>query len=251
VAASGAGAAPFGRGLETRCPARAVTTRDNCVRLSARAIGDCVSKDVELQCRCGQVHGWLRDVSPSRVNRPLCYCDDCQAFLHYLGRADLLDEHGGTDVVQVAPSSVTFDHGEECIVAVRLTSKGMHRWYATCCKTPLGNTLTPAVPFIGMPLEVLRGAPTASDRDQTFGKVRAAIMGKFAVGGPPKGSTGFPIGMIAHVARLLLGWKLGGRAWPHPFFRKGTAAPIYPVTILEAGEREALRAKCGPNPTER
>ena len=212
---------------------------------------DCMSKDVELQCRCGRVHGWLRDVSPSRVNRTICYCDDCQAFLHYLGRADLLDEHGGTDVVQVAPNSVTFDHGEECIVAVRLTPKGMHRWYVSCCKTPLGNTLTPAVPFIGMPPEVFRGAATATDRDQAFGKVRGAIMGKFAVGGPPKGATGFPIGIIVHAARLLLSWKLGGRAWPHPFFRKGTAAPTYPVMILEASERKALRAKCGPNPTDR
>jgi hypothetical protein len=207
-----------------------------------------MSNDVELGCRCGQVHGRLCGASPDSVNRCICYCDDCQAFLHYLGRAELLDEHAGTDIVQVAPNSVSFDRGLERIVAMRLTGKGMFRWYASCCKTPLGNTVTPAIPFIGMAPEVFRGALGAADRDAIFGKVRAGTMGKFAVGGAPKGSTGIPFGMIAHVAPLLLGWKFSGRAWPHPFFDKATRSPRYPVTTITPEEREALRSKCGPSP---
>ncbi|WP_437296539.1 hypothetical protein [Sorangium sp. So ce426] len=39
--------------------------------------------------------------------------------MHHLDRADLLDEHGGSDIVQVAPSAISFDRGSELIAAVR------------------------------------------------------------------------------------------------------------------------------------
>jgi hypothetical protein len=81
--------------------------------------------DAELQCRCGEVRGRLTGASPRTVNRMVCYCDDCQAFLHHLGRADLLDAHGGTDVVQVAPSSLSFQQGTARIACLRLTARGL------------------------------------------------------------------------------------------------------------------------------
>jgi hypothetical protein len=206
-------------------------------------------QDVELGCRCGQVHGWVRGVSSGTVNRGICYCADCQAFLHYLGRADLLDAHGGTDIVQVAPATVSFDRGEERIVGIRLSPKGLFRWFASCCKTPLGNTMKPSVPFIGMAPEVFRGAPDARRRDEVFGAVRGAMFGQYATGGAPEGSTRVNWGMLAHVVRLVLGWKLRGTTWPHPFFERATRAPSHPVTTLSRDEREALRAHCGPNPS--
>lgn len=139
-----------------------------------------MSTDVELACRCGEVHGVLRHASRASLNRTVCYCDDCQAFLHRLGRANLLDEHGGTEVVQVAPSDVTFDDGAERITGLRLSPSGMYRWYASCCNTPLGNTLAPAVPFIGIPVGLLRGTPDAARRDEVLGPVRARVQAKFA-----------------------------------------------------------------------
>src|SRR5262252_7536621 len=103
---------------------------------------DRVMQTAELECRCGKVKGRVTGASPEAANRVVCYCDDCQAFLHYLGRADLLDPHGGSDIVQVAPSSLSFERGSEQVVGMRLSPKGMYRWYAACCKTPLGNTVT-------------------------------------------------------------------------------------------------------------
>jgi hypothetical protein len=44
------------------------------------------------------------------------------------------------------------------------------------------------------------------------------------------------------------GWRLRGRTWPHPFFKRETHEPIYPLTVLSSGEREALRPLCGPRP---
>ncbi|HEU4405445.1 MAG TPA: DUF6151 family protein [Polyangiaceae bacterium] len=208
-----------------------------------------MSEDVALGCRCGQIRGRLRGASPRAVNRAVCYCDDCQAFLHHLGRADLLDEHGGTDVVQVAPAAVTFDEGVSHIVGLRLSPRGLYRWYADCCKTPLGNTLRPKVPFIGIGTELFRGAPDARRRDAIFGPPRGRIMGKYAVGGAPEGSTKLNVGLLANTAKCILLWKLGGKAWPHPYFDRATGEPSRPVKTLSRAERDALRPLCGPHPT--
>ncbi len=200
--------------------------------------------DVEIECRCGKVQGWLRDASPRTVNHVVCYCDDCQAYAHHLGRADLLDAHGGTELVQAAPRAVSFDRGTENVKGVHLRPKGLFRWYASCCSTPLGNTATPSVPFVGIPCGVLRGLDAPAARETTFGR-SWGLLGKFAIGEPPAGSTKPNLRGFAKVARLVLGWKLRGKAWPHPFFERSGAAR-YAMTTLSRAERDALQPLCGP-----
>jgi hypothetical protein len=194
--------------------------------------------DVEVSCKCGKVHGVVRDASPSAANRVICYCDDCQAFAHHIGRSDLLDDHGGSDIVQIAPGSLAFDRGIEHIAGVRLNPKGLYRYYASCCKTPLGNTMTPSIPFIGIVHEALR-APL----DETFGPIRARLQAQYAKGEPPGSVKTVNLPFMARTLRLILGWKLRGRAWPHPFFDKTTRAPIRSLPVLSASERDALRAR--------
>jgi hypothetical protein len=201
-----------------------------------------MNRDAKLHCRCGEVQGHVKDASPRTVNRIVCYCDDCQAFLHHLGRADLLDARGGTNIVQVAPASLTFERGAERIAGLRLTPKGIYRWYASCCKTPLGNTLSPAIPFVGIVAQAFENP------DDAFGEPIGAILGKFAVGTPPAGSTKLNPRLLARALRMVIGWRLRGRAWPHPFFDRATRAPSHPLTILSRDEREALRPRCGPRP---
>src|SRR5262249_36553342 len=191
---------------------------------------------IELRCRCGEVRGTLRDLSPHTVNRVTCYCDDCQAFAHQLGRADLLDAKGGSDIVQMAPAALSFTHGQQHIVGLRLKPNGLYRWYAKCCNTPVGNTLTPTIPFVG----VIARTFDESRRDDVIGAPSGAIFGKFAVGGPPKGSTGVNLPLFFGAIGKLLGWQFGGRTWPHPFFSRETSAPLYAVTVLSKEQREAL-----------
>ena len=205
-----------------------------------------MTQDVALRCRCGEVHGRVTNAAPSTVNRVVCYCDDCQAFAHHLHRADLLDAHGGTDVVQVAPAALAFDRGTERIVGLRLTPNALYRWYASCCGTPLGNTVSPAIPFVGIVARAFEDGGGVPDR--VFGKPIGAIFGKFAVGTPPEGSTGRNLRLYARAIRMVIGWRLIGRSRPHPFFERGIAAPRYPLTTLAAAEREALRPLCGPRP---
>ncbi|WP_394825802.1 DUF6151 family protein [Pendulispora albinea] len=205
-----------------------------------------MSRDVELRCRCGEIRGHVANAAPRTVNRVVCYCDDCQAFLHYLGRADLFDAQGGTDIVQVAPASLVFERGAERIEGVRLTAKGLYRWYAGCCKTPVGNTLGPAIPFVGLVAQTFEGGSAAAD--DIVGKPIGAILGKFAIGTPPAGSTSLNVRLIARTAKLLIGWRLGGQTWPHPFFDRATRTPLRPAKVLTIAERDALRPLCGPHP---
>jgi hypothetical protein len=203
-----------------------------------------MGEQIELRCRCGEVRGMATNLSPRTSNRVVCYCDDCQAFAHQIGRADLLDPQGGSDIVQLAPAAVSFTQGQHRIVGLRLKPNGLYRWYASCCNTPVGNTLTPRIPFVGL------HAP-AFDKprwDKAVGGPSGAIFGKYAVGEPPPGSTGANVPLVLQVIRRLLGWWLGRRNWPHPFFSRETGAPLYAVTVLTKEQRETLRAKCGPRP---
>ncbi len=207
-----------------------------------------MSRDLELECRCGQVHGWVRDVASDTVNRAICYCDDCQAFAHYLGRADLLDPHGGSDLTGLATSTVQFDRGTENIEAMRLSPRGPLRYYASCCKTPLGNTGT-RFPFaVGLVYEAIRDARDPKQRDELLGPVQGTVYGKYAVGGRPPGFKAFDPPFIGRAILRMLRWKLRGRAGSHPYLELDGRTPKYPVKTITRGERQTLLTKCGPYP---
>jgi len=200
---------------------------------------------IEVRCRCGQVRGILTGASPRTVNRVVCYCDDCQAYAHQLGRADLLDAKGGSDIVQVAPAALSFTKGQDRIVGLRLTPKGLYRWHTTCYNTPVGNTMGPGVPFVGIPVQSF----DTPRPDDVVGAPMGAILGKYAVGEAPAGSTGLNLSLFLRAIGRVIGWRLGGKTWPHPFFARATRTPIYPLTVISQERREALRAFCGPHPT--
>ena len=144
-----------------------------------------VMTDIPIQCECGAVRGVVRDMAPSNTNRAICHCDDCQAFVHYLGRADeVLDEHGGTEVFQVAPGNVEFTAGAEHLACLRLTETGPYRWYTDCCRTPIANT--PAnwrISFAGLLARCLNPGPEGS-LDAAAGPPGMRIFTQFATGDP-------------------------------------------------------------------
>jgi hypothetical protein len=198
--------------------------------------------DLPLRCRCGTVRGVARDASPSNVNHCFCYCDDCQAFPHFLDRADdVLDAHGGTEITQMSQASIAFTAGADKIAAMRLTPKGMIRWYAACCRTPIGNTMaTTAMPFVGV-IHAFIEAPSAA-----LGPIRGRAWAKSAKGGRaavPK--DGMPdVFMVARVLAKMLRWRLRGDHKRSPFFDAATGKPIVEPRVLAESEREDLRRRC-------
>jgi hypothetical protein len=185
------------------------------------------------------VQGVVADASPKTINRVVCYCDDCQAFARFLERDYLMDDHGGSDVIQVAPSRLRFTQGADKLRSMRLSEKGLFRWYTDCCKTPAGNMLYSArCPFSGIHrrMFVLEG----NALDAAVGTSLGGMNGKYAIGGcPPGADESASLGVMLRCFGWLLGNAIRGRHKPSPFWTtdgKPTAAP----RILSLEERTKL-----------
>jgi hypothetical protein len=197
-----------------------------------------VTADLPLRCRCGAFRGVVRAIAPGRVNRVVCYCDDCQTFAHALGRADVLDPHGGSDIVQTSPARVEITAGADQLACLRLRAGGIARWHTRCCRTPIGNTLATArVPFIGLIragcLDADRNGPT----EQAVGPVRGRIHARFARGDRKTldAHDRVPLSMMAGLVRVILPARLRGDQRRSPFFRPTGEIAVTP-RVLGADE---------------
>lgn len=118
--------------------------------VAGAATGDAASVDVALSCRCGAMRGTLQ-AGPGLGLHVVCSCDDCRAYARALGRDDVLDDNGGTDIWQAPPARVRITAGREHLRCLRLSDQGLLRFHAGCCSTPIANTMASAkVPFAGV-----------------------------------------------------------------------------------------------------
>jgi hypothetical protein len=172
----------------------------------------------------------------------VCHCDDCQAFALFLGQEGVLDARGGTDIYQMPPADLRVAEGAQELRCVRLSEKGMFRWYTACCRTPVGNTVGPRMPFVGVVHRFMDHAADGRSRDQVLGPA-ASIQGRFAVGGlPAHAHSTAPIGLIVRTVILLLRWRIAGKQTPSPFFDAQTRRPRVEPEVLTPAERERLQA---------
>jgi hypothetical protein len=199
-----------------------------------------------LQCQCGTLKGVV--AVPQNANRCVCYCRDCQAFAYFLGRADdVLDEQGGSEIIQILPKNLTFTQGREVLACVRLTEKGLVRWYAACCNTPIGNTLaTPKVSFIGLVHNCLdQGGPPLED---SFGPVRAWVNMSGARGDPKPKVAGQGRAVWWFITRVLRA-RLNGDYRRTPLFHADTGRLVVTPRVLSSTEHvgvmKAVQAAAG------
>jgi hypothetical protein len=190
-----------------------------------------------LQCLCGTVKGFVHD--PQRANRAVCYCNDCQAFAHFLGKSrEILDARGGTEVIQVLPRNVTFIQGTGALACMRLTTKGLLRWYAGCCNTPIGNTLDNfKISFIGLVHTCLETSDMPMQ--DSFGPVRAWVNTKGAKGNPKPKAAGMGttiLWFLANVAKA----RIDGSYKQTPLFLVDTGTPIVSPRVLSREERASV-----------
>ena len=192
-----------------------------------------------LSCRCGALRGHvdLKGLS----NCMVCYCQDCQAFARFLGPAErVLDAQGGSDVVQLAPDRIHITQGAEHLAVMRLSTKGLLRWYAACCRTPVGNTLSRRDrPFTGLLVQCLDSAPL----EAAFGPVRGRVNTASAIGEPKPRASGMA-GALLRILGMVAGSRLSGRYKNTPFFT-ASGAPVAEPTVLSAEQRAHLRTPPG------
>ncbi len=186
--------------------------------------------EVNLKCACGTVKGKTSAVSSKIGTRITCCCDDCQVFAQFLGQeGNVLDQYGGTDIFQIPVSFLTITEGKSEIACVRLSPKGMHRWYAKCCNTPIGNTFGAGGPFIGI-IHSFMDKSEMSEVD--LGKSRGHILTKFAKTPVPENLKGSSLSINCRVVAKILSWKLKGLNKPSEFFNNN-AEPICEPQILD------------------
>lgn len=180
-----------------------------------------------LRCKCGQVQGQVEGKGIS--NRVICYCSSCQAFAKFLGAPhEVLDPHGGSEIIQLAASRVSLSKGAEHIAAIRLTDQGMLRWYASCCHTPLGNTLPNyKLGLVGL----IRNCLDSQALEPSFGPLRARLNSAEAVGEPKPNEHGL-IATIARIVAIVLPKRLLGGYKHTPFFSERGVPIVVPRVLL-------------------
>ncbi|MED5617660.1 DUF6151 family protein [Ideonella sp. BN130291] len=188
-----------------------------------------------LACRCGRVRGHV--ILPTIAARAVCYCKDCQAYARFLGQeAAVLDAQGGSDIVATMPSHLRFEQGLDALACLSLTPKGILRWYASCCATPIGNTPPDRkVHYVGLVHSCL-----AKPLEPAFGPARVRLNTASATG-PVQGT---PVAMglaILKLMRFMLPARFTARHRDNPFFEADSGRPIVARRVLTPAELAAVK----------
>ncbi len=205
------------------------------------------TKDYQFGCRCGQFRGRIARLSAKRSHQPVqtrlvCYCGDCQTYARWLGAADdVLDENAGTHILQTTPDRLSIDQGAEHIACIQLREKGLLRWYASCCGTPMCNTMAkPFTAFVGVLTVNIQGG----DQDTVLSKVQArAFTGSARGPNRPARDVGLPR-VLFNLARMILGSRFKGRHRITPFFH-ADGTPVARPHLLTSQELKSARASAG------
>lgn len=173
------------------------------------------AEDQPFACSCGALSGYVAAHGIKNGTRAVCYCADCRAGVLYLGQPD--PAPGPVDFFQTSPDSVKITQGAEHLRLMRLGPKGLFRWYAGCCNSPLANTLAKStLPFAGLHVDRF------ANKD-ALGKVRTRGFVP-QPGKPPKtkGAAAMALGIISRMATS----RMSGRWRQTPFFDVETSLPV-------------------------
>ena len=183
-----------------------------------------------LRCLCGALKGHVSH--PEAVSRGVCYCKDCQAYARFLGRAgDILDAMGGSDVLATVSKHVTISEGKDVLACMSLSEKGMLRWYASCCKTPVANTSRDfKFPHVGLLHNCLEGAGV--NLDSVFGPVTMRVNRKGATSGKPEAMPVSTVKSVVRHMKSVVRARVDGSYRTTPFFDPRDGSPVVAPYVL-------------------
>jgi hypothetical protein len=191
--------------------------------------------DHPIRCSCGALRGTVSHIEAA--SRCVCYCRSCRAFAHFLQRNDVLDRRGGVEVIQTLPKYIRFTAGVENLVCMQLTDKGLLRWYARCCNTPIGATPEDMkISFVGLIHNCLNDADKSLD--SILGPVRAHVNVKHAKDGEIKTSGQLEI-ILRFIGRVV-GARINGSYKKTPFFHAQNGVPVSAPKVLQDRELAQL-----------
>ncbi len=183
--------------------------------------------DIKLSCRCGSIKGVAHHITPQLGSRIVCFCDDCQEFADYIDDQEkTLDDFGGTEIYQLPINHVEIIAGQEQLKCMHLKPKGLHRWYAGCCNTPLANTMGANMPFIGLIHNFIDDKPS---HDIHLGPILGYLFSKNKRPADHPPSKAFST--ILRIIYKILLWRIKKLNRPSSFFDNNGHA-ITDITIL-------------------
>ncbi|MDP2573557.1 DUF6151 family protein [Vibrio penaeicida] len=184
---------------------------------------------LKLSCQCGKVTGKINHITPKLGNRLICYCADCRQFALEMDREEELTSTGGVNLIQVPLNHFELESGQEHVACLRLSRKGLYRWYTTCCNTMMGNTLKPeTIPFIGI-LETF--VDDNENINQKAGPILGGVNIKSALGDPSSELVGMKgeKRILVRCITKMLGWKLAKKGHPNVLFDDDSKAIVKPT----------------------
>jgi len=193
-----------------------------------------------LRCRCGTVRG---SVGLPALGRAVCYCKDCRAYARFLQREDeVLDDAGGTQVVATLPRRVRFEpQGLDALACMSLSARGILRWYAGCCSTPIGNTSRNArLPYVSLVHSCLAHDPSRS-LEASFWPLRMRVNTESATR-PVAATPLVVLAVLLGSVQPLLEARWDGSWRDNPFFHADSGRPIRLPQVIGADERARLKA---------
>lgn len=183
---------------------------------------------LSFACSCGQVHGTLSASIINAGTHLVCFCKDCRTAEIALGRKD--PAPAPINILQTTPDGIVFDEGQDKLALLRLSPGGLMRWYASCCNTPLFNTLkSPKLPFVGVLTDCL-------DDATVLGPVAGRGFVPQSDGTTKHDGAGVTVWGIA---TRLLASRLSGRWKTTPFFDTKNGQPRVKARVLSKDARKA------------
>ena len=135
---------------------------------------------------------------------------------------------------------VKFSEGTDAVRCLHISPR-VFRWYADCCRTPIGNTAGPRFPVVGLIHSFMSVDADGRTLGEVLGPRLCRIFEHSATAPlPPNAPPPRSPGLLARRLPTLLGWWLRGLGRPNPFFDDRTSAPLAVPRILTPEERASL-----------
>ncbi|MGK0367846.1 MAG: hypothetical protein ACI9QD_000985 [Thermoproteota archaeon] len=204
-----------------------------------------MNNTIPLKCNCGKVQGIAKEISPKTGNHIVCMCDDCQAFAHYLDKGnEVLDENGGSHLFQITPRQIAITSGREHLRCMKMSPKGLKRWYTECCKMPIANTLGFKISFVGFFVDFIDFKSANTTKGELLGPVICSGMSKFGKGKLPDNShEKFPLHLMFKMAKTIFFGSFTKSYLPNTFFNKDTGLAMTEELVISKKQRMLLKEK--------
>ena len=185
-------------------------------------------KKNEVRVTCGKHPRGLYVLVDAKVLDPrkeiVAYLNDEEVF-RGLAKPSL------ATIVATVARHVSFSRGAEHLACLSLGPRGILRWYAGCCRTPLANTPRDwRLPYAGLVHSAL-----AKPLEASFPPVQMHVNTKSAKGRPPSMLWSEAVALLGFVPRLIAA-RFTGSYRATPFFGEG-GEPRAPVQVLTPAER--------------